>query len=52
MTTTDRMKNQVVVRMDQPTYEALQLDAHAHGRTVSQSIRFYLQLAMNTRSAP
>ena len=36
------LTRQIVVRVDQELYEALERDADKHGRTVAQSVRFYL----------
>jgi hypothetical protein len=42
----ERMTNQVMVRMDDQLTDALRADAEANGRTVAQSIRFYLRVAL------
>ena len=44
-TGTDRpkMKHQIVVRVSDELYAALEADAHEHGRTVAQSVRFRLR---------
>lgn len=36
------LTRQIVVRVEQDLYEALERDAKKHGRTVAQTIRFHL----------
>lgn len=40
------LTRQIVVRVDDALYEALQADADDHGRTVAQSVRFRLRAAL------
>ena len=37
------LTKQLVVRVDDRLYEALERDAEANGRTIAQSVRFKLQ---------
>ena len=37
------LTKQLVVRIDDRLYEALERDARANGRTIAQSVRFKLQ---------
>jgi hypothetical protein len=41
--TDPKLRRQIVIRVDEDLYAALERDAHANGRTVSQSVRFRLR---------
>lgn len=45
------MTHQIVVRVDEALYDALKQDAIAHGRTVSQSVRFLLRRWVTDRTS-
>ena len=38
-----KLTKQIVFRVDDEMYAALQADAERHGRTVAQSVRFYMR---------
>lgn len=42
---------QLVIRIDDPLYEALAVDAEANGRTIAQSVRFLLRSAVTVPAA-
>ncbi len=40
------LTKQIVVRIDTPLWRALEQDADENGRTVAQSVRFYLRQSL------
>lgn len=56
-TVTDRkltrqiVTRQIVIRVPEPLYQALQRDADDNGRTVSQSVRFHLRRLLEVTDA-
>ena len=47
-----KMTEQVVFRVTEELYEALQEDAQANGRTLAQSVRFHLSKVLGTEQKP